>query len=303
MIVLGEVESLILKIDKFLQTYSGNLILNADDPNVARLGKSNPENSNIYYFSVEPYKFATKDIKEAGEGKFCPFCQTRLLYDYYQYSHIGKFSCPSCGFGNNDIYKKAYNVNINQKTFTIDDIEFKTQISSIYTIYNFTASIACACLYKIRYETIQKALSTFSLHNGRLETLKIKDTPTILNLAKNPTGCNVSLRILNEDTSEKELLFVLNDNIADGFDVSWIWDINFDNLNNVKRIITSGKRAYDIAIRIKVAGFDESLIECYNSIEEAINHLYSTNTKKYVIANYTALQPCRNALLKYNSLK
>lgn len=98
MIVLGEVESLILKIDKFLQTYSGNLILNADDPNVARLGKSNPENNNIYYFSVEPYKFATKDIKEAGEGKFCPFCQTRLLYDYYQYSHIGKFSCPSCGF-------------------------------------------------------------------------------------------------------------------------------------------------------------------------------------------------------------
>ena len=146
MIVLGEVESLILKIDKFLQTYSGNLILNADDPNVARLGKSNPENNNIYYFSVEPYKFATKDIKEAGEGKFCPFCQTRLIYDYYQYSHIGKFSCPSCGFGSNNIYKKAYNVNINQKTFMIDDIEFKTQICSIYTIYNFTASIACACI-------------------------------------------------------------------------------------------------------------------------------------------------------------
>ena len=64
------------------------------------------------------------------------------------------------------------------------------------------------------------------------------------------------LRILNEDDDEKELLFVLNDNLADGFDVSWIWDIDFDNLNNVSRIITSGTRAYDMAIRIKTSGFD-----------------------------------------------
>ena len=85
----GEVESLILKINEFLKTYNGNLILNNDDPNVSRLGKANPNNNNVYYFSVDKYKYATKDIKEAGEGKFCPFCNTRIEYEYYQYSHIG----------------------------------------------------------------------------------------------------------------------------------------------------------------------------------------------------------------------
>ena len=84
--------------------------------------------------------------------------------------------------------------------------------------------------------------------------------------------------------------------MADGFDVSWIWDINFDNLNNVSRIITSGQRAYDIAIRIKTSGFDANKIEPYLNLDEAVKNLYKTDVKKYVIANYTALQPTRKAL-------
>ena len=81
-----------------------------------------------------------------------------------------------------------------------------------------------------------------------------------------------------------------------GFDVSWIWDINFDNLNNVSRIITSGTRAYDIAIRIKTSGFDANKIEPYLSLHDAIESLYKTNTKKYIIANYTALHRTRKEL-------
>ena len=108
----------------------------------------------------------------------------------------------------------------------------------------------------------------------------------------------LALLILNEDDAEKELLFVLNDNIADGFDVSWIWDINFDNLNNVTRIVTSGKRAYDIAIRIKTSGFDASKIEPYLDLHEAVENLYKTSTKKYVIANYTSLQPTRKEIFE-----
>lgn len=84
--------------------------------------------------------------------------------------------------------------------------------------------------------------------------------------------------------------------MADGFDLSWIWDINFDNLNNVSRIVTSGKRAYDIAIRIKTSGFDANKIEPYLDLDEAVKSLYSNNKKKYVIANYTSLQPTRKAL-------
>ena len=296
----GEVETLILKINEFLKTYTGNLVLNNDDPNVARLGKANPENKNIYYFSVERYAYATDNEKEAGEGKFCPFCKTRLEYEYYQYSHIGKFLCPNCGYGNNPIYKQATNIDLKARTFKVDNISYKIRFNSIYNIYNFVAVISAVSLYDIDTAAIQKALSKFVLNNGRLEEVKINNIPTIINLAKNPTGCNVSLRILNEDDDEKELLFVLNDNLADGFDVSWIWDINFDNLNNVSRIITSGKRAYDIAIRIKTAGFDSNKIEPYLDLKDAVTNLYKTNTKKYVIANYTSLQPTRKELFSIN---
>lgn len=292
----GEVETLILKINEFLKTYKNNLILNADDPNVARLGKANSENRNVYYFSVEKYKYASNEQKEAGEGKFCPFCKTKLEYEYYQYSHIGKFRCPNCNYGDNEIYKLATEVNLKERTFKIDDINYKIRFNSIYNIYNLTAVIACVSLYNIDTKIIQEALSKFVLNNGRLEEVKINSVPTIINLAKNPTGSNVSLRILNEDDEEKELLFVLNDNLADGLDVSWIWDINFDNLNNVKRIVTSGTRAYDIAIRIKTSGFDVNKIEPYLNLSEAVENLYKTNTKKYIIANYTALQPTRKEL-------
>lgn len=294
----GEVESLILKINEFLKTYTGNLILNNDDPNVSRLGKTNENNKNVYYFSVEKYQYATKDLKEAGEGKFCPFCNSRIEYEYYQYSHIGKFRCPNCDYGNNEIYKLATDVDLKNRTFKVDNICYKIRFNSIYNIYNFIAVISCVSLYHIDTKIIQEALSKFVLNNGRLEEIIVKDVPTIINLAKNPTGANVSLRILNEDDDGKELLFVLNDNIADGFDVSWIWDVNFDNLNHVSRIITSGTRAYDIAIRIKTCGFDPNKIHPYLDLHEAVENLYNTKVKKYVIANYTSLQPTRNEILK-----
>ncbi len=298
----GEVESLILRINEFLKTYTGNLILNNDDPNVARLGQANPNNENVYYYSVEKYQFATEQIKEAGEGKFCPFCKTRLEYEYYQYSHVGKFKCPNCNFGDNKIYKLATNVDLKNRCFDIDGDTYKINGNSIYLIYNYTAVYSVCSLYGISNDVVKKAFSTFALNNGRLEEIKINGVPTIINLAKNPTGSNVSLRILNEDDSEKELLFVLNDNIADGFDVSWIWDINFNNLNNVSRIITSGTRAYDIAIRIKTSGFPAEKIEPYLNLEDAVKAFYKTDVKKYVIANYTSLQPTRHELKKFDEI-
>lgn len=295
----GEVESLILRINDFLKNYTGNLVLNNDDPNVARLGRANPENNNVLYFSANKYEYATEEIKEAGEGKFCPFCKTRLQYDYYQYSHIGKFNCPNCDFGNNDIFKLATNIDLKNRSFEIENETYSIRGNSVYLIYNYTAVISVCNLYNIPTEIIKNSISTFELNNGRLEQIDINGIKTTINLAKNPTGSNVSLRILNEDNEQKELLFVLNDNKADGFDVSWIWDINFDNLNNVSRIITSGTRAFDIAIRIKTSGFPIEKIEPYLSLKEAIEALYKTNVKKYIITNYTSLQPTRRELKQF----
>lgn len=290
----GEVESLILKINDFLKTYEGNLILNNDDPNVARLGRANENNKNVYYFSVDKYEYAKDYQTEAGEGKFCPFDKTKLEYEYYQYSHVGKFKCPKCDYGEESLFTEIKDIDLETKTFKESDIEYKTIANNIYSIYNYAAVISIAKLYGL---DAKEALKNFKLDNGRAENVIVKECETIINLAKNPTGANVSLRTLNEDKDEKELLFVLNDNSADGKDVSWIWDINFD-VKNVTRIITSGTRAYDMAIRIKTSGFDIDNIEAYLDLKEAVESLYKTKTKKYVIANYTALQPTRREILK-----
>lgn len=295
----GEVETIILKIKKFLEKYKGKLVLNADDPNVSRLGKANKNNKNIFYFRVDKYKYATNELKEAGEGKFCPFCNTRLQYEYYQYAHIGKFKCPKCNYGENDIYNEITNVNLEEKTFKIDGNEYKTQFNNIYAVYNIAAATTVAKILKIQENSIRKTIKNFMLNNGRLEKMTIHNCETMINLAKNPTGANVSLRLLKENKEHKELLFVLNDNIADGKDVSWIWDINFEELENVDRIITAGTRLYDMAIRIKVSGYSAKKIIPCNTLEEAVKELYKTEGKKYVIANYTAVQPTRRELIKF----
>ena len=295
----GEVESLILKIEKFLENYNEKLILNADDPNVARLGKVNKRNKNIMYYHVNEYKYATKELKEAGEGKFCPFCNTRLQYEYYQYAHVGRFKCPNCYYGNNQIYHTISDVDLDNKTFKIDEKTYKTQFNSIYAIYNLAAATCTAKAFDVPEKSVMDTVEKFVLNNGRLEKIIVKDCETVINLAKNPTGANVSLRLLNEDPANKELLFVLNDNIADGRDVSWIWDINFEDIKNVDRIITAGTRPYDIAIRIKTSGFDaKKIIPCL-TIEEAVKELYKTSGKKYVIANYTSVQNTRHEIIKY----
>ena len=297
----GEMETLIQKINGFCKTFEGNLILNGDDPNTARLGKANPENKNVKYFHAMPYAFATDKVFEASEGRFCPFCGESLEYEYYQYSHIGKFSCKKCGFGNYEPYIIAEKIDLEKSVFTADGLEYSPKLNSIYNVYNMTAVAAAAKLYNIEQKITNSVISTYTVNNGRMENFMLGDRETTLNLAKNPVGANMTLRVMNETSGEKELLFVLNDNVADGLDVSWIWDINFSIFERVTRVVTSGTRAYDIAVRIKCSGFEASKIAVCPELDRAVECLAETPGRKYVIANYTAVQPTRSALKRYIS--
>ena len=297
----GETETLIIRLNEYLKSYTGNLILNLDDPNVARLGLANKNNKNVHYYSVEKFYGACKKMHDKGEGKYCPFCETKLKYDYYQYSHIGKFQCPNCGFGTQEPETILTNLNFDKGTFTYNNKEYRTRYNTIYSMYNISGVFTLTKLYDIKESIQYKVLKDFFINNGRMETIYINDKLSVLNLAKNPAGATVSLKYMNQDGDNKDLLFVLNDNIADGKDVSWIWDINFDILNKVDRVITSGTRAYDMAVRIKNSGYNYKKIECYPKIEEAIFNLYKTDNKKYIIFNYTAVTETRNAVLNYKN--
>ena len=297
----GEMETLIQKINGFCKTFTGNLILNGDDPNTARLGRANPNNKNVKYFHAEPYAFATHKIFEASEGRFCPFCGEPLEYDYYQYSHIGKFLCKKCGFGSHEPYITASGIDLEKPVFTAGGHTYSPKLNSIYNVYNMTAVAAAAQLYHIAPEVTRKVISNYTVKNGRMENFMLGDRKTTLNLAKNPVGANMTLRVMNEMQGEKELLFVLNDNVADGLDVSWIWDINFSIFQRVTRVVTAGTRAYDIAVRIKCAGYDPEKIVVVPDLDKAVEELASTPGRKFVIANYTAVQPTRSALKRYIS--
>lgn len=299
----GEMETLIQKINGFCKTFDGNLLLNGDDPNTARLGQANPHNRNVKYFHAERYKFATDNIFEASEGRFCPFCKNTLEYDYYQYSHIGKFVCNQCGFGNFKPYITASNIDLEKPVFTADGHKYSPKLNSIYNIYNMTAVAGISKLYGIKQEITDKVISGYTVKNGRMENFMLGDRKTTLNLAKNPVGANMTLRVMNEMQGEKELLFVLNDNIADGLDVSWIWDINFSIFERVTRVVTSGTRAYDIAVRIKCSGYNPENIVVQPDLDKAVAELARTDGRKFVIANYTAVQPTRSALKRYISEK
>lgn len=296
----GEMETLIQKINGFCKTFEGNLLLNGDDPNTARLGMANPANKNVRYFHAEPYAFATKEIFEASEGRFCPFCGEALGYEYYQYSHIGKFRCGKCGFGEYEPYITASGIDLEKPVFTADGHSYSPKLNSIYNIYNMTAVAGIAKLYGIKPEITEDVISNYTVNNGRMETFMLGDRKAVLNLAKNPVGANMTLRVMNEMNGEKELLFVLNDNVADGLDVSWIWDINFSIFRDVSRVVTSGTRAYDIAVRIKCSGYPAEKITVCPELDGAVAELAKTPGKKFVIANYTAVQPTRGALKRYS---
>lgn len=297
----GEMETLIQKINSFCKAFDGNLVLNGDDPNTARLGRANLKNERkIRYFNAERYKFATDKTFEASEGHFCPFCGEPLEYEYYQYSHIGKFLCKKCGFGDYEPYITASNIDLEKPVFTANRQEYSPKLNSIYNIYNMTAVAAVGKLYMIKPEIIEDVISNYTVNNGRMENFMLGDRKTTLNLAKNPVGANMTLRVMNEMNGDKELLFVLNDNVADGLDVSWIWDINFSIFERVTRVVTSGTRAYDIAVRIKCSGYDPSKITVCPDLDEAVAELARTEGRKFVIANYTAVQPTRQALKRYS---
>ncbi|MBP5581841.1 MAG: DUF1727 domain-containing protein [Ruminococcus sp.] len=295
----GEMETLIQKINGFCKTFEGNLILNGDDPNTARLGMANPNNRNVKYFHAEPYAFATKKIFEASEGRFCPFCGEPLEYEYYQYSHIGKFICKKCGFGGYKPYITAKDIDLEKPVFTADGHTYSPKLNSIYNVYNMTAVAAAAKLYNIDQKVTDEVINSYTVKNGRMENFMLGKSKATLNLAKNPVGANMTLRVMNEMQGEKELLFVLNDNIADGLDVSWIYDINFSIFERVSRVVTSGTRAYDIAVRIKTAGYDPDKIVVRPDLDKAVEELAGTEGRKFVIANYTAVQPTRAALKRY----
>lgn len=290
----GEVETIIRRIESVLPNYQGNLILNADDPNVVRLADKASQ-AMIHFYGVDQTIHSQKRSHEASEGKFCPRCHQPLKYEYYQYSHIGRFVCENDGFGQNELAIEVSEYDEKQATFTVNGEVYPAFQNAIYAIYNCAAVLCVLQANQLSLEIVKQVFQSFTLKEGRNEHFDL-GKPCVLNLVKNPTGANEVMKYIMAQEQDKNILIILNDHAQDGTDVSWIWDAQFELLmkDSTKHILCSGTRAYDMALRLKYAGFDR--YEVIEDIAQAVNRLVQLDENSFVISTYTALQNTRAIL-------
>lgn len=296
----GEMETIIQRIASGIREYKGILVLNGDDPNVVRL-KDYAVNAKSIFFGIGKNTKSMQTSSEASEGKFCPLCGNALQYDFYQYSHIGKFHCSNCDFGHIHYHVYADSIDFKTSSFLVNGEYYHINQNALYAMYNGIALLAVCDAVGIEKKFAKVVLEKFKLNDGRNETFIINGKRCILNLVKNPTGANETMKYIQENQADKMVMVILNDNDQDGRDISWIWDANFERLcrDDVKTIICSGKRTYDMALRFYYSGFQGTLLTI-DDYEEAISHINKYQEETYIIATYTALQAVRSALRRYS---
>ncbi len=298
----GEMETIIRKIQEVTKDFTGDIILNGDDPNTLRIADTATK-AKIHTFSVDRNEISKDRTDEASEGKFCPRCGRPLKYSYYQYSHIGRFVCESDGFGNIDPDIKVTAIDYVKETFTVEGKKYHNFINSIYAIYNCACTLTVMKTLNLDFDAANKVFTTFVMKEGRNEKYDLKQ-PCVINLVKNPTGANEVMKYIIGQEGDKNICIFLNDNDQDGHDVSWIWDAHFERLNvpEVKHIVCSGLRAYDMALRLKYEGLEDRILVIEDATE-AIQWLNEADLPSHVIATYTALHSTRAILRKVSGQK
>ncbi|MCR5230874.1 MAG: MurT ligase domain-containing protein [Solobacterium sp.] len=293
----GEMETIIRKLMQVTENFEGDLILNGDDPNVIRIA-DNAKKARIHFFSVNENVVSRNITDEASEGKFCPRCGRPLIYDYYQYSHIGRFRCPYDDFGKITPDLLVSSVDYDRAVFRAEGRTFHSFMNTIYAVYNCAAVLCVMKTLGLDYQAADEVFSNYVLKEGRNEVFNLSK-PCTINLVKNPTGANEVMKYITSQPEEKNLCIFLNDNDQDGHDVSWIWDAHFERLDDplVKTIVCSGRRAYDMALRLKYEGMEDR-IRVIEDASEAVRWLDDQNLESYIIATYTALHSTRAILRK-----
>jgi UDP-N-acetylmuramyl tripeptide synthase len=218
----------------------------------------------------------------------------RLEYDFYHYSQLGTYRCPHCGFARPPIDFDACGISTKDGlSFEIKEhgsvFPVKANYRGFYNIYNILACYAAVRTAGIGTDGFSRMLEAYNPENGRNELFSIGGKSVLLNLAKNPAGFNQNISSVMEDRTEKDLIIVINDNAQDGTDVSWLWDVDFDRLedSSVRSITVSGLRGRDMQLRLKYVSIRAELIENVTSAIEA--RLKDGYGNLYVLVNYTAL--------------
>jgi len=277
------------------------LVANADDPLVAALADGR---GSTLLFGVDDPRRARTSLQHASDSKYCIRCGHPYRYDAAYVGHLGAYRCGACGPGRPPLDVVAREI----EPDGLDGVSFELHapegclpvrlgVPGLYNVYNALAAASLALSLDVPLDDVVAGLERFRAAFGRFERFSVGDRGFLLLLVKNPAGANEALRTLEEGGVPPALVVALNDRIADGRDVSWIWDVDFEPVLDVaERIVVSGERAAELALRFTYAGFPRERLEVVPGLEEALDRgleLTPPGAELAVLPTYTAMLELR----------
>ncbi|MEA2441746.1 MAG: hypothetical protein QOH76_3170 [Thermoleophilaceae bacterium] len=301
----GELETLADRWAELVAERNGrsSFVLNADDPLVADLGR---ERSQVTYFGVEDDSLALPELQHASDSKHCRRCGHPYEYEAVYLGHLGHYRCPNCGRERPEPQVAATKVKLLGMKGA--ELELRTPagpmslhlpLPGLYNVYNAIAAAALTHALGAPYDDIVHGLEVVAPAFGRAETVQIGGREMSILLIKNPAGANEVLRTLTLEEGEHDVYAVLNDNIADGRDISWVWDADFEVLApSVRRVTCSGTRAAELALRFKYAGVDPARIAVEPDLAKGLDRaVQGGDGQLFALPTYTAMLALRELLV------
>jgi UDP-N-acetylmuramyl tripeptide synthase len=307
----GELERLADEWADLVASLEGSceFALNADDPLIADLGRDRElrRRPGVTYFGIEDATQALPELQHAHDAKHCRRCGAPYKYERAFVGHLGHYICPNCHADRPAPDIAATKIELHgitgssvRITTPEGELELDLPLPGLYNVYNALAAVAAALRSGISLEVIREGLESMKAVFGRVETIDVSGKPVSILLIKNPAGANEVLRTLRLESSNGgiDLWIALNDRIADGRDVSWIWDADFELLSSgVHRVICAGTRAPEMALRLKYAGWPEDAIDVIEPIEGSLDAAVSAAPDRlFALPTYTALLELRTLL-------
>jgi UDP-N-acetylmuramyl tripeptide synthase len=311
----GELERIADEWSELIASREGGmgLVLNADDPLIADLGRDRElrRREGTTFFGIEDPSQALPELQHAFDAKHCRRCGAPYKYERAFVGHLGHYTCPNCEADRPepDVYATEIELRgIEGSSFTVrsphGEFRLSLPLPGLYNVYNALAAVAAGQRLGIDEAEIRSGLEAVKAVFGRVETIEVGDRKLSILLIKNPAGANEVLRTLTLEAERAgaplDLWAALNDRIADGRDVSWIWDADFELLaGSVRRVVCSGTRAAEMALRLKYAGWPLERIEVVEGIERSLNHaLAGAGERLFALPTYTALIELRTLLAR-----
>ena len=282
------------------------LVVNGDDPQVGDLASERPGST---VFGLDDPRHASPELQHAADSKWCVRCGTAYVYEAAYIGHLGDYRCPACGNARPPLDVRAREIELQGLDRASFDLvipegtrRIELGVPGLYNVYNALAAASLARALGAPLAAIQAGLQGFSAAFGRFERIAIGERSLLVLLIKNPAGANEVVRTLVAGGRPRLLLVALNDEIADGRDVSWIWDVDFEPiLDGLGRLIASGERAAELALRFKYAGLPPESIEVVPSLDEALDRgleLTPPGDDLVALPTYTAMLALRDLVTR-----